>query len=103
MELDTTIQIDLYGGDCEVMAVSAPARPYFEVYPNPSTGAVQFNFDGVFSDLRYQLVDLRGCCVRSGVVAQGERRLDFGDLDRGTFLLHFVGDGQRFVQSLVLE
>lgn len=102
-ELDTTFQIDLYGGDCELMAVSAPARPDFDVYPNPSQGPVQLNFDGVFSDLRYHLVDLRGRCVRSGVLASGERRLDFGDLDRGTFLLHFVGDGQRFVQALVLE
>lgn len=103
MELDTTFQIDLYGGDCEVMSVSAPARPDFEVYPNPSTGAVQLNFDAVFSNVAYRLLDLGGRCVSSGVLEPGDRTLDFGDVSRGTFLLSLTSQGQRVVQPLVLE
>ena len=103
MELDTTVQVDLYGGDCEVMSVRAPARPEFEVYPNPSKGAVQLNFDAVFSTVAYRLVDLGGRSVCSGVLEPGDRTLDFGDVSRGTFLLSLTSQGQRVVQPLVLE
>jgi len=103
MELDTTIQIDLYGGDCEVMAVDEASASQFEVYPNPSRGWVGLDLSEDFVGGTARLFDLAGRCLQRDFLGQGEFRLDFSGVERGSYLL-VVSEGERqLAQVVILE
>ena len=103
MELDTTFQIDLYGGDCEVMAVNEASASEFEVYPNPSRGWVCLDLDGDFDGGTARLFDLVGRCVQRDFLGQGEFRLDFSGVERGSYLLVVSEGGRQLAQGVILE
>lgn len=61
-----------------------------EVYPNPTTGLVNFH---VPSTVNYQLFDAAGRVMLSGTLAEGPQRLDLSAFDDG--LYHLVMDASQ--------
>ena len=101
--LDTTILIDLYGGDCEVTAVNEASASELAVYPNPSRGWVGLDLGEDFVGGTARLFDLAGRCVQRDFLGQREFRLDYSDVERGSYLLVVSEGGRRLAQGVILE
>tara|TARA_B100000963_G_scaffold59194_1_gene47210 strand:+ start:1312 stop:2325 length:1014 start_codon:yes stop_codon:yes gene_type:complete len=101
-ELDTTFQLDLYGGDCTNLLIAEEIRPIFNAYPNPSNGLVQINPGVSMEGGRYYLFESGGRLVREDVLNVGQKILDFSDIKSGSYQLILFKDGQQLASQLLL-
>ena len=103
MPLDTTFQIDLYGGDCMLPASTADLQSNFVVFPNPTYGMVQIELGSSISEGHFRVFDDAGRCVREDRIISGQRALDLTGVESGRYLLILFQDRQRLVQQLVVS
>ena len=100
--LDTTFQIDLYGGDCTFPTSIVAVESDFLVFPNPTAGMVQIDLGYSTSHGHFEMFDHAGRCVREDEIFAGQKVLDLTGLESGRYLLILFQDKQHLVQQLVV-
>lgn len=101
--LDTTFQIDLYGGDCPLPTSTVDIQSDFLVFPNPTAGMVQIDLGSSTSDGHFRLFDNAGRCVREDKIIAGQKALDLTGLESGRYQLVLFQDRQHLVQQLIVS
>ncbi len=62
----------------------------FEIYPNPTRGTVNFNFNPSYSEVTLQIYDLRGALVKTYTLSNTYNSLDLGFLSHGLYLARLI-------------
>lgn len=87
--------LEITNGSCtvttECVSVSTSQLPENEldlitIYPNPSTGIVTVK-NGNASQSDYQLIDLTGRVIQTGLLVKGSNTIDLSSLENGHYLL----------------
>ena len=100
--LDTTFQIDLYGGDCTLPTSIVDTQSDFLVFPNPTAGMVQIDLGSSTSHGHFRLFDHAGRCVAEDEIVAGQKVLDLTGLESGQYLLILFQDRKHLVQQLIV-
>jgi hypothetical protein len=62
----------------------------FEIYPNPTRGTVNFNFNPSYGEVTLQIYDLRGALVKTYTLSNTYNSLDFDFLSHGLYLARLI-------------
>ena len=100
--LDTTFQLDLYGGDCTLPTSIVDTQSEFLVFPNPTAGEVQIDLGYPTTHGHFRLFNHAGRCVREDKIVAGQKVLDLTGLESGRYLLILFQDKQHLVQQLIV-
>lgn len=81
------------------MDIQQPTQKQFNFYPNPTSGILQADFDGVY---QIEIVDVRGRKVFAYQTTRGANTMDVADLAAGVYVVR-VSDtsGPIYMQKLV--
>jgi hypothetical protein len=84
---------------------AALANNRFEVFPNPTSGQLQLrSMQALNASYQWQLTDMVGKRMLSGVMAKEEINIDLSGLPSGIYQLMGVSEnGARFVKQVVKE
>lgn len=81
---------------------------HFYIYPNPTSGKTQFEWEGIFGNVELKVTDLAGNTIHSQFIqtpASGEYKGSF-NLDRnpkGIYLLRLIGEEKVIVRKILLQ
>jgi bacillolysin len=73
------------------------AQDVFKVYPNPFNESIQVSFTSL-SQKNYQIIDMTGRILLSGVADNQDLTLDLGFLPQGTYILKAGGGVQKIMK-----
>lgn len=87
---------DIYrGADAAVNELEAN----FKLYPNPTTDVLIV--DGEFTEVNFNVVDLKGGVVKSGVLSKSNSKIYVDDLPQGGYQLILLSEGSRSSQLFI--
>ncbi len=88
---------------CTVTGIESPAeQKRMNIFPNPAKEFVSVeNFSG--KQLQYQLIDISGRAVMSGVVKNKTSKLDIRSLNSGIYFLRYQMNNESVVQKLIVR
>lgn len=91
IEGELTRSEDEFAPDC-VVGITENENDLFQLFPNPTTGALNIQFSEPFSGI-WQIIDLTGRIVSSGcVVGTGLQTVDVSNLKSGAYTLLLTSD-----------
>jgi hypothetical protein len=74
------------------------------IYPNPAGDYIYINsplIDGIGGEWEYQIYDLLGNCVQSGVIESD--KISISQLSTGFYTVRFFNDGKQIVEKMMKE
>jgi hypothetical protein len=80
----------------------------FYVYPNPTSGKTQFEWEGIFGDVELKISDLQGNVIHSQVIQtppSGEYKGSFNlnGNPGGIYLLRLIGEEKVLIRKILLQ
>ncbi len=73
------------------------------IYPNPVKEVMTLNTSNSDTDLQYQLYDMSGAVKLQGILQAASVQVNVGQMEKGIYFLHLVGDGVNIRRKVVLQ
>jgi hypothetical protein len=64
-----------------------PTFPAFKIYPNPASDYFYLDFNGVSQSVQYQLLDINGSIILSGVLSGNKERIELSNLANTSYII----------------
>ena len=82
---DTTVDIGAYEYNPSLSLVDVVAKNNISVYPNPSSGML--NFTNISEDFSYEIYSVTGALVKKGIVTTANATLNVSELNAGVYIV----------------
>lgn len=101
-QYSSMVEIYLYNGDQGILNFEKLiAEETFSVFPNPSSGEVQFLANPtIIFPLTYQIFSSNGTIVKTGILKSPTEILDIRDLNSGIYTFNVIGSGVKRLVKL---
>ena len=83
--------------------VIPPTFPAFKIYPNPASDYFYLDFNGVSQSVQYQLIDISGGLVLSGVISGNKERIELSDLANTSYIIKITNLKTNHTRSFNLQ
>ena len=74
----------------------------FNVYPNPSNGEFNINFDAAI-EAQITVLDLMGKVKYTGSVKEGNKQIDIKDLSKGVYVVRLENGSKEMIKLITIE
>lgn len=75
----------------------------FNVYPNPFQEKITINISSLEKISTFDILDIQGKVVKSGMINQKEEKMDLTDLDKGIFFILIKDESYTYIKKLIKQ
>jgi alpha-tubulin suppressor-like RCC1 family protein len=89
--------------NCVALAVESFESSQLSIYPNPSSGILNFSFDTILEHVSIQIYDTLGRMVFTKVHFKSDKSIDISNLQSGMYIANVTVKGKNFSQKIIKQ
>jgi len=89
--------------NCTALTVPNLSDSKLSIYPNPSSGMLNFNVDEVLENANLQIIDISGRIVFTISDFNSNETINISNLKSGIYIVKVNHDGKTFSQKIIKQ